>query len=78
MMNRLAHMLDAIEREQEAPIYALERLRWAVCEDREVRALEGKRLRAMDRSGEGRAFGAGWLDFLALAMTSSAAASSAK
>jgi hypothetical protein len=72
MMNRLAHMLDNIEREQEAPIYALERLRWAVAEDREVRAAEVSRLKALDQSGEGRAFGSGWMDFLAFAMNANA------
>lgn len=70
MLNRLAHMLDNIEREQEAPIYALERLRWAISEDREVKAAEVERLQQLDRSGEGRAFGSGWMDFLALAMSS--------
>ncbi len=68
MMNRLAHMLDCIEREQEAPIYALERLRWAVSEDRQVRQREVNRLKQLDVSGEGRAFGSGWMDFLAFAM----------
>lgn len=72
MMNRLAHMLDNIEREQEAPMYALERLRWAVSEDREVKAAEVSRLKALDRSGEGRAFGSGWMDFLAFAMRAKA------
>jgi hypothetical protein len=71
MLNRLAHMLDNIEREQEAPIYALERLRWAISEDREVKASEVARLEALDRSGEGRAFGSGWMDFLAFAMGAS-------
>jgi hypothetical protein len=70
MLNRLAQMLDAIEREQEAPIYALERLRWAVSEDRKVAPREAKRLVDMDNSGEGRAFGSGWMDFLAFAMNS--------
>ena len=68
MPNRLALALDSIAREQEAPIYALERLRWAVCEDCEVRANEIARLEDLDRSGEGRAFGSGWMDFLAFAM----------
>jgi hypothetical protein len=72
MLNRLAHMLDNIEREQEAPIYALERLRWAVSEDRVVQAAEVDRLHALDQSGEGRAFGSGWFDFLAFAMNSAA------
>jgi hypothetical protein len=66
--NRLALMLDSIAREQEAPIYALERLRWAIAEDREVKAAEAARLQEMDQSGEGRAFGSGWMDFLAFAM----------
>jgi hypothetical protein len=70
MMNRLAHMLDSIEREQEAPIYALERLRWAISEDCVVQPSEVKRLKELDRSGEGRAFGSGWMDFLAFAMSS--------
>jgi hypothetical protein len=70
MLNRLAHMLDNIEREQEAPIYALERLRWAVSEDNEIKAAEVERLQKLDRSGEGRAFGSGWMDFLAFAMSS--------
>jgi hypothetical protein len=74
MLNRLAHMLDNIEREQEAPMYALERLRWAVSEDRVVKAAEVSRLEALDRSGEGRAFGSGWMDFLAFAMGSAAKA----
>jgi hypothetical protein len=68
MLNRLAYTLDRIEREQEAPIYVLERLRWAVCEDKEVRNKEADRLHELDRSGEGRAFGSGWMDFLAFAM----------
>jgi hypothetical protein len=71
MLNRLAHMLDCIEREQEAPIYALERLRWAVAEDCAVKAPEAKRLKELDQSGAGRAFGSGWMDFLAFAMNSS-------
>ena len=68
MANRLGVILDSISREQEAPMYALERLRWAVSEDRIVNADEVARLQALDRSGEGRAFGSGWMDFLAFAM----------
>lgn len=68
MANRLGVILDSISREQEAPMYALERLRWAVSEDRVVNADEVARLQALDRSGEGRAFGSGWMDFLAFAM----------
>jgi hypothetical protein len=67
MANRLAVALDHIAREQEAPIYALERLRFAVAEDRVVAACDDKRLDALDQSGEGRAFGSGWCDFLAFA-----------
>jgi hypothetical protein len=74
MLNRLAHMLDNIEREQEAPMYALERLRWAVSEDQVVKEAEVSRLVALDASGEGRAFGSGWMDFLAFAMGSAAKA----
>ena len=70
MPNRLALILDSIAREQEAPIYALERLRWAVSEDCEVSANEAARLEALDKSGEGRAFGSGWMDFLAFALGS--------
>jgi hypothetical protein len=69
MANRLAVMLDSIAREQEAPIYALERLRFAVAEDCMVAACDAKRLEALDRSGEGRAFGSGWSDFLAFVKT---------
>jgi hypothetical protein len=69
MANRLAVMLDSIAREQEAPMYALERLRFAVAEDCMVAARDAKRLEALDRSGEGRAFGSGWSDFLAFAKT---------
>ena len=68
MASRLGVILDSISREQEAPMYALERLRWAVSEDRIVNADEVARLQALDRSGEGRAFGSGWMDFLAFAM----------
>ncbi|MEN9874003.1 MAG: hypothetical protein RL186_900 [Pseudomonadota bacterium] len=67
MSNRLALTLNAIEHEHEAPIYALERLRWAVAEDKSVGPEEFERLRALDQSGEGPSFGSGWLDFLGLA-----------
>jgi hypothetical protein len=69
MPNRLACALDSIAHEQEAPIYALERLRWAAAEDCTIGEPEIARLEALDRSGEGRAFGSGWMDFLAFAMT---------
>ncbi len=69
MPNRLRMMLDSIAREQEAPIYALERLRWAVSEDRIVNDAEAARLVSLDRSGEGQAFGSGWFDFLGFAMS---------
>jgi hypothetical protein len=67
MANRLAMTLDNIAREQEAPMYALERLRLAVVEDVIVADCDAKRLDALDKSGEGRAFGAGWVAFLAFA-----------
>jgi hypothetical protein len=69
MANRLALALDSIAREEEAPIYALERLRFALAEDQAVAACDVKRLVALDKSGEGRAFGPGWCDFLAFAKT---------
>lgn len=68
MPSRLAQTLDSISREQEAPMYILERLRWAVAEDCEVRTAEADRLDALDRSGEGAAFGSGWVDFMAFAI----------
>jgi hypothetical protein len=67
MANRLAVVLDTIAHEHEAPIYALERLRFAIAEDLVVDADNAARLEALDRSGEGRAFGAGWGDFLIFA-----------
>jgi hypothetical protein len=67
MANRLTLALDNIAREHEAPIYALERLRFAVAEDCKVVARDAKRLEALDRSGAGPAFGSGWADFLAFA-----------
>jgi hypothetical protein len=67
--NRLTQALNAIEHEQEAPIYALERLRGAVAEDQSINAQEARRLRALDKSGAGRAFGSGWMDFLAYALS---------
>lgn len=67
MANRLAIALDNIAREHEAPMYALERLRLAVVEDCVVADCDAKRLEALDRSGEGRAFGSGWVDFFAFA-----------
>jgi hypothetical protein len=72
MGRRLAKTLDAIAQEREAPIYALERLRAAVAEDERVEADQARRLKALDRSGEGRAFGSGWGDFFALAVRASA------
>jgi hypothetical protein len=69
MANRLAQALDALDREQEAPIYVLERLRGAVSEDCQITSKDARRLRALDKSGAGRAFGSGWMDFLAYAMT---------
>ncbi|NJR20649.1 MAG: hypothetical protein HC777_03875 [Hyphomonadaceae bacterium] len=68
MANRLRAALDAIEQEHEAPIYALERLRLAISEDCRLHAPEAKRLRALDKSGAGPAFGRGWMDFMAFAM----------
>lgn len=68
MVNRLANALDAIENGREAPIYALEKLRHAVAEDCTLSRREASRLRALDKSGEGRAFGSGWMDFLVYAM----------
>jgi hypothetical protein len=67
MANRLSMTLDNIAHEQEAPMYALERLRWAVAEDSIVADCDAKRLEALDKSGEGRAFGSGWVDFLTFA-----------
>jgi hypothetical protein len=64
MANRLAVALDNLAHEHEAPIYVLERLRFAVAEDCALGARDAKRLEALDRSGEGRAFGSGWTDFL--------------
>lgn len=69
MANRLALALDIIASEQEAPIYALERLRAAVAEDCAVNDNDVARLKVLDRSGEGRAFGSGWMEFFAYAMT---------
>jgi hypothetical protein len=67
MANRLSLALDRIVHEHEAPIYALERLRLAVAQDCMLAHRDAKRLEALDRSGEGAAFGAGWADFLAFA-----------
>jgi hypothetical protein len=72
MTNRLAVVLDHIAREHEAPIYALERLRFAVAEDCAIAAREANRLEALDRSGEGSAFGSGWADFLTFARSMNA------
>jgi hypothetical protein len=67
MTNRLAAALNNIAHEHEAPIYALERLRFAIAEDRSVAIRDARRLEALNRSGEGPAFGAGWADFLVFA-----------
>jgi hypothetical protein len=63
MPGRLTRVLDGIEQEFEAPIYALERLREAWSVDAAVTPADAKRLRALDKSGAGRALGAGWATF---------------
>jgi hypothetical protein len=68
MGQRLTRMLDGLERELEAPIYALERLRDAVANDASVTPEEASRLTGLDASGAGRSFGPGWASFLAMAL----------
>lgn len=68
MSGRLKQALDLIEQEAEAPIYALERLRQALADDGSAGPDEAKRLRTLDASGEGKAFGAGWSAFFAGAL----------
>ena len=68
MPGRVARVLDDIETEAEAPVYAFERLKAAVAEEPLVDLDDIERLSGLDRDGRGASFGAGWPAFFAAAV----------